>query len=118
MQQANIQLKKSLHLHGSVHFTDYQIIDAKGLFHLAPENRKPCYEPFDGDRAVELELRLDPSLLPLAGDSLEASVKALDEAWLDRPLRQTENWYALNVKQEIFPGLKVGYSTTWAEEDK
>ena len=96
-------------------------VDPNALFHLTAEKRGPIM----GGSLVEelpvwIEARLHPSHHALVGhdgvqDILDAAGEILDS---DKkgPLRFSESWYALNASQEVMPGLKLGFSTDWAEK--
>ena len=63
-----------------------------------------------------MEARLDPTIEKDLGKNIENAKDALLSARMDSPLRQTESWYALNVKQQIMPNINIkgGFQTKWA----
>ncbi len=104
----------------------YREAAARGLFHLAPDNRGPGAETFVPAGTVRIEARLDADLLSeveLLGSSPEALAAALNDSsqsgrW--SPLVETESWFALHVTalvpQDIDAEgeLRAGYSTVFA----
>lgn len=100
----------------------YSRIDREELFHLGAEMRGPGSDHFEPAGEVQIEVRLDASLLPevaaMGGDILIAgpAFAALAEG---SPLLRTESWYALNVTVEVLRdadggSLREGYSTLHA----
>ena len=100
----------------------YSLIDVSGLFHLPPEARGPGADGFEAHGEVQLEVRLDSSLLlavaAMGADIVEAgpSFAALVEG---SPLLETESWEALHVTVEVMRdaeggSLREGYSTLHA----
>lgn len=104
----------------------YREAAARGLFHLAPDNRGPGAETFVPSGTVRIEARLDADLLSeveLLGSSPEALAAALRDSsqhgrW--SPLLETESWVALHVTtpvpQDVDASgeLRIGYSTIFA----
>lgn len=104
----------------------YRRIDAEGLFNLSRDVRGPGSDRFEPDGEVQVEARLDASLLmglaAMGDDILETGPRfsALSEG---SPLLESENWYALNVTVEVLRDaaggvLREGYSTTHATGDR
>ena len=104
---------------------EYERIDREELFHLEPLMRGPGGESFDPDSDVQIEARLEESLLPgiaaMGSEILQAgpSFAALASG---SPLLATESWFALNVTQEVLRdakggSLREGYSTLYAASD-
>lgn len=104
----------------------YRRIDEEELFNLSRAARGPGAERFAPESDVQIEARLDPSLLvglaALGDDILEAGPRfsALAEG---SPLLDSENWYALNVTVEVLRDaeggvLREGYSTTHASGER
>lgn len=104
----------------------YGEVAARGLFHLAPDNRGPGAATFVPAGTVRIEARLDAGLLSevqLLGATPEALAAALRDSsrpgrW--SPLIETESWIALHVTtpvpQDIDASgeLRTGYSTIFA----
>ncbi len=96
----------------------YQQVDTQALFNLKPELRSsPSNGDFQADCPIEITATLQPDLLPqltefTTGDEVIAHLKNLAETQPDHPLLDTENWYALQVKQTHAQG-ETGYRTLW-----
>lgn len=94
-------------------------VDQGAWFHLAPDRRGATFGGgLDPARPVELELRLSDTRLGRFSDVLDVfdvAAHLFAEA-PDGPLRATESWYALYVKQQ-HPRLpvKTGFQTSWVE---
>jgi hypothetical protein len=78
---------------------------------------------------VEIEAKLDPAFIYLLStqiksvEALAAHLQKISQSYPNDSLVTTESWFALYVKQsvalppEVGEGqLKVGYSTTWADD--
>ena len=115
LQQARLQFGDVVKLSFYLHFNEYEAVKKGELFHLEPDFIKPSLIDFTPEKPVEIEARLDLRFNALLGNTEEDAVNALIEADMDSALRQTESWFALNVKQEFLPGFKGGYSTFWAD---
>ncbi|MFH1467675.1 MAG: hypothetical protein ABIO70_25035 [Pseudomonadota bacterium] len=90
-------------------------VDREALFHLDPDARGPVFGGSFEPREVEIEARLDASLLPKAAQAYE-TIFHLGALLLEEgPFSATESWYALNVKQAHGP-IKLGMATRWANE--
>ncbi len=92
-------------------------LDAEQLFGLVPEVRGPLFAGgFLPEPDLEVEARLDaehcPALQPLADNIYALGARLLPEA--DNPLRRTESWKALVIKQQRGP-IKTGMQTTWSD---
>ncbi len=107
----------------------YQKIDSLEAFNLKQDKRKEsALEEFADNKPVEIELILSKLQIKKLDSKINSAEKLIDALHklsnLDStaPLLQTENWFALNVKQEIdVPeemggSLKMGYATFWADE--
>jgi len=102
----------------------YRQVDARALFHLAPDARGPGARGFVPEGDIQIEARLDERLLPALValvDTPEGAAAALVQLNGEQPghaLLATESWYALHVTRgEAVPGLgtlRTGYSTSWA----
>lgn len=97
----------------------WEMIDLVMLFHLRWDVRGDG--EVSGDRPVQLELRLDPSLADSAADvDLPTGLARLDP---EHPLLSTQSWYALEATEavDLPPSLagkgelRSGFSTTWVE---
>lgn len=116
----------------SVSVGDYaRHIDPEAWFGLSPECRNPSALPaFDESRPLELDLLLTREVLPFAQLSFNTPAQMLAALQTDAPdareqrYRQARSWLALHVKQEVETpshlsgSLKMGYSTTWAQQLK
>lgn len=102
-----------------VNIGGYAQIDRAQLFHLAPEVRGQNFSgKFDSAKPVELELGLRTTLLPALvsqGNQPNQAGAYLFSLKPTEALRQSQNWYALNVKQAQ-GDLKAGYATKWSED--
>ena len=99
----------------------YQRIDTEALFNLKPQLRGPFSAgPFQPEPAIEIEVTLQPDLLPHltnhTANPLEAVayLQNLCQEQPDNPLLSTESWLALSVKQQQESG-ETGYRTIWAD---
>lgn len=98
----------------------YEEISRKRLFHLEPEVRGPLFGgEFEPGRPIEIEARLaDERLAALDAateDAIDIAVAVVGEP-LTGPLRATESYYAMYVKQQhAFLPVKTGYQTSWGE---
>jgi hypothetical protein len=99
----------------------YQRIDTEALFNLKPEVRRPLSAGnFLPEPDIEIEIRLQPNLLPppieRAADANEAAtyILNLSQEQPDNPLLSTESWLALSVKQQQESG-ETSYRTLWAD---
>lgn len=116
----------------SVSVGDYaQHIDPEAWFGLAPECRnESALSAFDASRPLEIDLLLTPEVLPFAQLSFNTPQQMLAALQSDAPnqreqlYRRARSWHALHVKQQVdtpphLSGtLKMGYSTTWAQQLK
>ena len=104
----------------------YRRIDAEELFNLSRDVRGPGSDRFEPDAEVQVEARLDASLLmglaAMGDDILETGPRfsSLAEGSL---LLESESWYALNVTVEVLRDaeggvLREGYGTTHASSDR
>jgi hypothetical protein len=95
---------------------DWDLVDAAGWFHLAPEVRGPCFAGgFLPDVPVTVEARLgtdELTLVSLLATDLWEVGGILRGAHLHPEVHRTEAWYALNVKQPR-GALQTGFLTTW-----
>jgi hypothetical protein len=96
----------------------YYTCDRHHLFNLKPELRGFLSNgEFQPDRPIQITAILQPDLLPQlaefqTGEQVLAHLKNLAETQPDHPLLDTENWYALQVKQTLDDG-ETGYRTLW-----
>ncbi len=95
-------------------------IDKKRLFHLEPEVRGATFAGgFEtGGPPIEIETRVDAKLLPrfeAKGREIHHVAAELLVVPKTDPLRATESYFALFVKQERHPGVKAGLKTKWAD---
>ncbi len=90
----------------------YQIIDNQSLFNLKPELRcNFTAGKFIPSTNIEITATLKPDFLPHLTphlDDLPTYIKNLNQQQPNHPLLSTENWLALQVKQE-----EIGYRTFW-----
>ena len=101
---------------------DYERIDREELFHLDPILRGPGGESFGPDGDVQIEARLEDSLLPgiaAMGEDILQTGPSFAALTSGSPLLETESWYALSVTQEVLRdaeggSLREGYSTLHA----
>jgi hypothetical protein len=97
---------------------NYYILNRNSLFNLKPELRGSLSSgEFQPDRPIQITATLQPDLLPQlaefqTGEQVLAHLKNLAETQPDHPLLDTENWYALQVKQTLDDG-ETGYRTLW-----
>ena len=111
---------------------EYQRIVQAESFNLTRTARSPGDElSFDENRPLEIELRLDENLFPdliQNGNSVEELANYLitsNQANSSSDLFNARNWYVLDVKQGVHlppdlegvGELKMGYRTTWADEN-
>lgn len=98
-------------------------IDRDELFHLEQASRGSGSRQLRPDKPAQLELRLDPALLPTIRVA-EADLSVTGGAPLGATgpdstrLFLTESWFALTVMQELpTPDgegtFRLGYNTTW-----
>ncbi|MBW4507273.1 MAG: YbjN domain-containing protein [Scytonematopsis contorta HA4267-MV1] len=94
----------------------YHHIDTDALFNLKPELRSaPTNGEFDPSTNIEITASLKPELLPHLTphlNDIQTYLKNLSQEQPDNPLLLTENWYALQVKQQR-EGTETGYRTFW-----
>ena len=101
---------------------DYARLLRESLFQLSPENRGPLAAGFVADGDVQVEARLDGSLLPqvtVLGEDILTIGPAFARLPGGSPLRATESWCALSVTKEVLRdaeggSLREGYSTLHA----
>ena len=101
---------------------EYERVDREELFHLEPLMRGPGGESFQPDGDVQIEARLEDSLLPgiaAMGDDILQTGPSFAALTSGSPLLATESWYALSVTQEVLRdaeggSLREGYSTLHA----
>ena len=90
----------------------YHQIDTQALFNLKPELRGTLTSgEFLPSLNIEITATLKPDLLPHLTPHLEDAptyLKNLSQEQPDHPLLSTENWLALQVKQQ-----ETGYRTFW-----
>ncbi|HBE20296.1 MAG TPA: hypothetical protein DDW51_22465, partial [Cyanobacteria bacterium UBA11367] len=90
----------------------YQIIDTQSLFNLKPELRETLTAGlFKTESNIEITAILKPDFLPHLTSqitNLPTYIKNLNQQQPNHPLLSTENWLALQVKQE-----EIGYRTFW-----
>ena len=87
--------------------------------------RGPAAADFVADADVQLEVRLDPVLIPgvaVLGDDILVAGPAFAALAAGSPLLETESWYALSVTKEVLRdasggSLREGYSTLHASDD-
>ncbi|MGE0599350.1 MAG: YbjN domain-containing protein [Dehalococcoidia bacterium] len=109
----------------SVPVEEYGRIDRNALFHLGPHLRGPGAERFHPEGDVQIEARLDSSMLPgfaLMGDDILVTGPAFAALAKGSPLLETESWYALHVTVEVMRdaeggSLREGFSTLHAAGD-
>lgn len=102
-----------------------RVID-ESLFHLEPESRGPLAPQFVADAEVQVEARLDRSLIPgvaLLGEDILQTGPAFGSLTAGSPLLETESWYALSVTKEVLRdaeggSLREGYSTLHASPEQ
>ena len=108
---------------------NYQIIDNLEAFNLKiAERSESSIKEFSAEKPIEIELILDKEHIKTLASEVD-SAKSLIQHLIklsknksNLPLLQTENWFALYVKQEVeVPenmegSLKMGYSTKWVEK--
>lgn len=113
---------------GEVRFTfsvppeSYARILDESLFNLRPESRGPLAPAFVPEGDVQVEARLDPSLIPgvaVLGEDILQAGPAFGRLAAGSPLLETESWYALSVTREVLRdaqggSLREGYSTLHA----
>lgn len=95
---------------------DWRRIDAEALFHLAPEQRGPCFAGgFHDEAPITIEARLGTDGLThmsLVAEDLWEVGGVLRGAKLHPKVHHTESWFALVVKQPR-DGLDTGFMTVW-----
>lgn len=103
----------------SVSPRDYEQLAGAQIFSLYPEL---CGATFGGalrpDQPIEIEAGLAADLcaqLESESDAHAVAARLQAAAWND-PLRLAENYFAMYVKQALFPGVKRGFRTRWARE--
>lgn len=102
--------------------SEYERIDREELFHLEPILRGPGGESFEPDGDVQIEARLEESMLPgiaAMGEDIVQTGPSFAALSSGSPLLETESWYALSVTQEVLRdaeggSLREGYSTLHA----
>ena len=106
----------AFHLHAQLSFEDHSHLRSAELCHLSEQVIEPNMADFKPTIPVEIELRLLSRHQALLAPQMPLNFSAhrLLRAAEDSPLRQTDAWAVLNVKQQLFPGLKAGYQTQWA----
>ena len=104
------------HLHAQLSFEDHALLRSHELCHLTETVIEPNMAEFKPKEPIEIELRLAEDYTALLAPQMPPNLSAhrLMRATADSPLRQADAWYVINVKQQVFPGLKAGYQTTWA----
>ena len=107
----------AFHLHAQVSFEVHAQMRTLGLCHLSEDVIEPNMADFKPDRPIEVELRLMAIHVSLLAPQMPINLSAhrLMRAENNSPLRQAESWVVINVKQQVFPGLKAGYQTKWAK---
>lgn len=108
----------------NVNQENYNYIDKNYIFHLTPEVRKDsALDSFDSNKPIELDLKYSIENIRNLDQEITKGSEILNRIKnKDKELVNPDNWYALNVKQEIDlpPGeegsLKMGYATTWADK--
>jgi hypothetical protein len=97
----------------------YATIDREEWFNLEQTMRGPGSDSFEPESDVQIEARLDASLLPavaaMGPDILDAGA-GFATLVAGSPLLETESWYALHVTVEVLRdaqggSLREGYST-------
>jgi hypothetical protein len=103
-----------------ISFVYYQHVDRHCFFNLKPELRGfPSKGEFQPDRPINLTATLRPDFLHYLADypTSEAAttyLQTLQEIQPDHPLRDPNNWYALEVSQTFDNGETTGYRTLWS----
>ena len=103
------------HLHFLLSPADWRVVDRSHLFHLEPEARGPIFAGgFEPSVDIEIEARLSAEVLDeiRPQDVFLLAGEMVDDAH-DGRLRETESWWALNVKQKRGQ-VKTGFQTRWA----
>jgi hypothetical protein len=107
-----------LRLHFGISRSDWDRVDQGAWFGLSPEVRGPCFAGgFNPEPGLEVEARLapDPAQALLAStDHFFRLAAAILGAKPDEPLRQTESWIGLYVKQQR-GAVKSGFATKFAD---
>lgn len=108
---------RSIHIHAYIDFDSHQTIREKKAFHLSDSVIEPNMASFITSRPIEFEARLSSEHVFLLAPEMPVALSArrLFRSEMGSPLRKTQSWYMLNVKQQIFPKLKAGYQTTWTK---
>lgn len=95
----------------------YHRIDTEALFNLKPELRGSLSNgDFHSEANIEVEASLKPELLSSLTENIttpEQTAAYLQNLSQNNPLLFTENWLALQVKQQQESG-ETGYRTFWA----
>lgn len=106
----------AFHLHGQISFEEHTHLRSNKLCHLSEQVIEPNMADFKAHIPIEIELRLlakhEAILAPQM--PLNFSAHRLLRSDEGSPIRQTDAWAVLNVKQMVFRGLKAGYQTHWA----
>lgn len=101
---------------------DWERVDALMLFHLDDDQRNPG--SVSGTQPVELVIVLNPMTTDeLDGVPDDSLVDALVNTPADSPLRIPQNWYAIEVTEQVDlpPGapegteLRSGFTLAWAD---
>ena len=109
---------EELRLHFGITREDWDRVDEGAWFGLDLESRGPCFAGgFQPEPGLEIEARLVPAPLKALLASTENYFRlaaAVLGAPLEHPLRQTESWLGLYVKQAR-GAVKAGFATTRAD---
>ena len=103
-----------------VSWSDWQRIDGSAWFHLTADVRGPIFGGrLKPDKDVWIEAALDPSRRRLVchkgvSDIIDAAAEIV-AAGATSDLVRVSSWYATHVTQELRPGLRMGFSTSWNE---
>lgn len=110
---------RSFLIHASVDFETYRIIREKQAFNLMDSVIEPNMAAFVAHRPIEFEAQLASEHVGLLAPEMPVALSArrLFRSAMESPLRKTQSWYVLNVKQQLFPKLKAGYQTTWTKNN-
>ena len=104
----------------------YERAIGDSLFHLLEEARGPLAGEFVADGDVQVEARLDRTLIPgvaLLGEDILQTGPAFGALAAGSPLLETESWYALSVTKEVLRdaeggSLREGYRTLHASPEQ
>ncbi len=105
---------------------DYRRIAFESLFNLEESARGPGADAFQPESEVQVEARLEPSLLlglAAMGDDILETGPRFSALAAGSPLLESENWYALSVTVEVLRDaeggvLREGYSTSHAHQER